>query len=211
MCEKRKIKIAAATENKNKLREFKEIFEEMGFEAEVKSAAELGMKGFPPEDADTFSGNAKIKAEALYEFLKNSGKCEYVVFADDSGIAVDALGGRPGVYSARYAGENASDDENLDKLLEELEKTGDKERKGSYVCVICAITPEGKCFFEEGRMDGIIIKQREGTGGFGYDPVFYTEVYNKTVANLTPEQKNAISHRGVAMRNMSMRILKECD
>ncbi len=205
------IKIAAATENKNKLREFKEIFEEMGFAAEVSSAAELGMTGFPPEDADSFSGNAAIKATALYEYLKNTRQDGYTVLADDSGISIDALGGAPGVYSARYAGEHATDDENLDKLLFELEKTGDKERKGSYVCVICAITPDGEKMLEEGRLSGIIVRERDGNGGFGYDPVFFTPVFNMTVARLTPEQKNSISHRGIAVRNMCKRIAEAAE
>ena len=204
----KKIKIAAATENKNKLREFKEIFSEMGFDAEVFSARELGMGEFPPEDADSFDGNAAIKAKALHNHLKANGHGDYVVLADDSGITAEALGGAPGVYSARYAGENATDDENLDKLLEELEKTGDKERKGAYVCVICAVMPEGNVLFEEGRMEGVIVRERAGTGGFGYDPVFFTEVYGKTAAQLTPEQKNAISHRGIALRNMCKRVLE---
>jgi len=204
--EKKTIMVAAATENKNKLREFKEIFREMGIDAEVCSASELGMGEFPPEDADSFKGNAEIKAVALHEHLKKSGRNEYVVFADDSGISVEALGGAPGIYSARYAGEHATDDENLDKLLEELEKTGDKERKGSYVCVICAVTPDGNRCFEEGRMDGIIVRERDGNGGFGYDPVFFTPVYNATVARITPEQKNAISHRGIAVRKMCKTI-----
>ena len=155
-----------------------------------------------------FDGNAAIKAKALYNHLKANGHGDYVVLADDSGITAEALGGAPGVYSARYAGENATDDENLDKLLEEIEKTGDKERKGAYVCVICAVMPEGNVLFEEGRMEGVIVRERVGTGGFGYDPVFFTEVYGKTAAQLTPEQKNAISHRGIALRNMCKRILE---
>ena len=202
MSEKKRVMIAAATENKNKLREFKEIFNEMGIDAVVQSASELGMGEFPPEDADSFKGNAEIKAVALHTHLKNIGRNEYIVFADDSGISVEALGGAPGVYSARYAGEHATDDENLDKLLEDLEKTGDKDRRGSYVCVICAVTPDGTRFFEEGKMDGIIVRERDGNGGFGYDPVFFTSEYNATVARLTPEQKNAISHRGIAVRKM---------
>lgn len=200
------IKAAAATGNKNKIREFKEIFEELGINAELYSAKQLGMDSFPPENADTFKGNASIKAEALYNYLLNNGYNDFAVIADDSGITVDALGGAPGVYSARFAGENADDEENLQKLLCELEKTGDKERKAQYVCIIAAITAKGERLFAEGRMDGRIVGEKAGEGGFGYDPIFFTPVYNLTVAQLTPEQKNAISHRGSAVREICAKL-----
>lgn len=203
------LKVAVATENRNKLREIGEIFRQLGREAEVYSAAQLGMGAFPPETAETFQGNASGKAEALYRFLEETGKTGYIVLADDSGICVEALGGAPGVHSARYAGEPTDDEANLQKLLSELEKTGDRKRRAWYLCAIAAILPGGERLFSEGRMDGSITREKAGTGGFGYDPIFYTPVYGRTAAQLTPEEKNAISHRGRAIRGICEKIAEK--
>jgi XTP/dITP diphosphohydrolase len=202
----KKIKIAAATENKNKLREFKEIFNEMGFDAEVFSARELGMGEFPPEDADSFDGNAAIKAKALHNHLQTNGHDDYVVLADDSGITAEALGGAPGVYSARYAGEHGDDEKNNDKLLAELSSVPLEKRTARFVSVVTCVFPDGRKFTVRGECEGKIGFEPKGTNGFGYDPYFISEL--GVMAELTSEQKDSISHRGKALKLFKQELKK---
>lgn len=197
--------IIAATHNKNKLREFGQIFG-----CRVYSAAELGAVTDPEETGTTFQENADIKAEAIYRELMDQ-KCilpegEFWITADDSGLCVDALNGAPGVYSARYAGtdgQNCTDADNVNKLLHNMEQVPDGQRQAAFVCAVTAMNREGRKVTAQGYMRGVIIRQPQGSNGFGYDPILYIEEAGKTVAEMTAEEKNARSHRGQALRKLT--------
>lgn len=200
--------IIAATHNKNKLREFEQIFG-----CEVYSASDLGAVTDPEETGVTFQENSVIKAEAIYKELMEKNcilpEGDFWITADDSGLCVDALHGAPGVYSARYAstdGHNATDIENVDKLLKDLESIPDGKRRAAFVCAVTAINREGKKVTAEGHMEGVIAKAPQGSNGFGYDPILYIEELGKTVAEMTAEEKNARSHRGQALRKLTKLI-----
>lgn len=185
------MKIFIATKNQKKLTELSRILVPMGFEV-------LSQKDFdndfpePVEDGSTFEENAIIKAK---DGLKNTG---LISVADDSGICVDYLGGAPGIYSARYSGEHGDDDSNNKKLLSELEGVPFEKRTGRYVAAIACVFPDGRCFTVRGECEGKIGFEPKGTGGFGYDPYFISEL--GVMAELTSEQKDSISHRGKALR-----------
>lgn len=190
------IKIVFATNNAHKVSEFKSCFSQMGIEAEIITIKETGFCGELIEDADTFEGNAFIKAKAL---------CDYtglISVADDSGLAVDCLGGAPGVYSARYAGENATDAQNIEKLLSDLKEIPPEEKTAKFVCCMCVCRPDGQTLYVNGESKGLIIDELRGDGRFGYDPVFYYPPFGKTFAELTSEEKNSISHRGNAISEL---------
>ena len=179
-----------ATNNKHKLEEVRNLL--LG-KAHIVSLAEAGLEGEIPETADTLQGNALQKAQWVWE---RSGKdC----FADDTGLEVDALGGAPGVYSARYAGEHCSFDDNIDKLLAALE--GNTNRKAAFRTVICLIE-EGKPMYFEGKVDGCILTERYGKEGFGYDPVFMPDRFAVSFAEMPLDVKNQISHRGLAVKKL---------
>ena len=177
-----------ATRNEGKLKEFKAILADAYDEIFSLS----NFDNFPEieETGSSFRENAFIKAKAACDFLKMDA------IADDSGLVVEALDGAPGVYSARYAGKDASDDENNEKLLLELE--GKENRDAKFVCCIALVLRDGTQKFFEGEYHGQIISERRGTRGFGYDPVFYVSKYGKTMAELGPDIKNKISHRAKA-------------
>jgi XTP/dITP diphosphohydrolase len=179
-----------ATNNKHKLEEVRNLL--LG-KAHIVSLAEAGLEGEIPETADTLQGNALQKAQWVWE---RSGKdC----FADDTGLEVDALGGAPGVYSARYAGEHCSFDDNIDKLLAALE--GNTNRKAAFRTVICLIEG-GKPMYFEGKVDGCILTERYGKGGFGYDPVFMPDRFAVSFAEMPLDVKNQISHCGLAVKKL---------
>ncbi len=183
-----------ASANPGKLREFEEASRARGIAVE----AVPGIAGLRTcvEDGATFEANARKKA------LHYSAYCEGLVFADDSGICVDALGGAPGVYSARFAGPGADDDANNAKLIAELRGVPGPERSAHYVCVI-ALAQRGRILtVTEGRADGIILDAPRGSGGFGYDPLFLYPPVGRSFAELTPEQKFEVSHRGAAFRKL---------
>ena len=185
-------KAVLATRNKGKVKEFSELL--LGVVANVVSLDDLEDPPEVVEDGETFKDNALKKARAI---------CEYSglpALADDSGLEVDALGGRPGVYSARYAGAGASDSDNYEKLLEEL--GDDPDRRARFVCVLALVFPDGKEITSEGECPGMITDGPRGEGGFGYDPVFYVPGKAKTMAELPPEVKNELSHRARAVRNL---------
>lgn len=191
-------KIVLATGNKGKLREFSELLEGV-----FGSIVPLNDLESPPEvieDGDTFRENALKKARALASFAG------IPALADDSGLEVEALQGRPGVYSARYAGEGATDRENIDKLLAELGSAGN--RKARFVCFLALVTPEGKEITAEGSCEGVILTEPRGQGGFGYDPVFFLPEYNKTMAEIPAQLKNEISHRARACESL-VRLLNQ--
>ena len=183
-------KLVFATNNAHKLEEARQIIGD-GFE--IVSLAEIGCHDEIPETADTLEGNALIKARWVKE------KYGYDCFADDTGLMVDALGGAPGVYSARYAGEHCSPADNVAKMLGEMQ--GIEDRKAHFATVI-ALLADGEQHTFEGRVEGSIATARHGDGGFGYDPIFVAEETGRCFAEMTPDEKNAISHRGRAMRKL---------
>ena len=192
-------KIVLATKNKDKVKEIKAVFAELP--AEILSLADFENLPDAVEDGKTFEENATIKAKFFAE------KLNLACLADDSGLEVDALGGLPGIFSARFAGYHADDGTNNQKLLEELEKIGVTESKADYKCALSFIDVDGTEIKTAGTVDGVIKKIPRGSGGFGYDPYFYIDD-TKTMAELSSEEKNSISHRGAAVRKM-LPIVKE--
>ncbi len=188
------MKFVIATGNEGKLREFKRILEPMGLQA--VSVKQLGVAFDVEETGSTFAQNARLKAEAA---MKLTG---LPAIADDSGLCVDALGGAPGVYSARYSGEG--DEENNRKLLRELEQVPAEQRTGRYVCAICCVFPDGRELTAEGTCDGVIGTAPSGDHGFGYDPLFY--VGGRSFGQYEDEEKDAISHRGKALRQFAQAL-----
>ncbi|MBK8874904.1 MAG: RdgB/HAM1 family non-canonical purine NTP pyrophosphatase [Bacteroidia bacterium] len=180
-------KLVVASGNSSKLTEIRQM---MPQSFEIVSMKELGFTGDIPETADTFAGNALLKARFISnKFMVNS-------LADDSGLEVEALSGRPGVYSARFAGPGSSAQQNIDRLMAEME--GVINRKARFVAVL-ALVLEGQEFLFEGFVNGTISQQQAGNSGFGYDPVFIPEGYSQTFAMLSPDLKNRLSHRRMAI------------
>ena len=184
--------LVLASGNKGKLAEFQRLLE--GLDVQIHSMKEYPEIGEIVEDGSTFAENALIKARAV---CKATGK---PAMADDSGLAVDALNGAPGIYSARFAGEQRSDADNNAKVLQLLEGVEDSKRTARFFCVIAIVLPDGREYTAEGTCEGTILHALRGEGGFGYDPLFYVESLDKTFAELTMEEKNRISHRGNANR-----------
>lgn len=183
-----------ATNNKNKLREIREML--AGTDVSVISQAEAGIEIEPEENGVTFAENAAIKARAIWDAAKEKGMSGYVL-ADDSGLAVDALNGAPGVFSHRWAGENATDADRIAKLLAEMEGVPDGERGAHFACAMCLTAPDGTEHEFEGRVNGEILREARGENGFGYDPVFGID--GRSFAEYTAEEKNAVSHRHNAL------------
>jgi len=181
--------IVLATRNKHKVSEFREMLK--GFDVDLRSLDDFGPIPEAVEDGETFDDNAYKKALHTAKILG------LPAIADDSGLSVDALNGRPGVYSARYAGPDATDDKNCEKLLREME--GVQNRKASFHCVISIAVPSGPALTYEGSCDGVLLSEKRGTSGFGYDPLFFFEEFGKTFAELTMAEKNTVSHRGKAL------------
>ena len=188
------MKLTFATGNSGKLREASEILGE-GFE--LVSLAQVGITEDIPETGDTLRDNSIQKAQYLYE--RTGSDC----FADDTGLEVDALGGAPGVYTARYAGEDKDFNKNMDKVLFELQGLEGEARRARFKSVITLII-NGETHLFEGCLEGVIAHEKSGNGGFGYDPIFIADEYpGLTLADITEEQKNDISHRGKALRAMA--------
>lgn len=185
------MKLVIATKNKGKARELKELL--AGFGIEVVPLSEIPSIELPPEDGKTFKENALKKARAVFDATGEPS------LADDSGLVVDALEGRPGVHSARYAGENASDEDNCRKLLSELEGVAAEKRTARFNCAL-AYKDGGREEVFEGELAGRIALHPRGNNGFGYDPVFEIERLGRTAAELSPGEKNAISHRAEALK-----------
>lgn len=187
------MKILIATHNKHKLAEMSRILSPMGYE--VVTDTDLGIALTDAEETGTtFLENARIKAESG---CRESG---LICIADDSGLCVDALGGEPGVYSARYAGNHGDDDGNNRKLLSELKDVPDEKRTAYFMCSICVSFPDGSEITAVGKCEGKIGYEKRGENGFGYDPLFM--VGDKSFAELTAEEKDAISHRGNALKEL---------
>lgn len=194
------MKVVLATRNQGKIREFQKRFSEIGWE--VIPIADIADIPEPEETGTTFRENALQKARYYAEAV------HLPVLSDDSGIIADVLGNEPGVYSARYAGVHGNDEANNQKLVEVLRSYRGEARRGHYMCVIAVVWPNGREITAEGRCNGIIRDFYKGTGGFGYDPLFYLPEFGKTMAELSIEEKNKISHRGKAVDAM-LKKLKE--
>ena len=195
-------KIVFASGNPGKIREVAEILSDMNIT--VVPQQEFGIES-PEETGSTFVENALLKARYA------AAQSGLPAMADDSGIVVDALDGRPGVWSARYAGEDATDEENVDKLLEEMADVIPTRRGGGFHCAAVLVYPDEAIepLVVESTWRGEILRQRRGDGGFGYDPVFFDQRYQKTGAEMTPEEKNSVSHRGRAFRELRNLLLQQ--
>ena len=192
--------VIIASTNQGKFKEFKELMK--GLSVEVKSLKDFPEIGDIEENGASFAENAYIKAKAVFD----ATGC--LSIADDSGLEVDALDGAPGIYSARYAGEEKNDTANNEKLLSEMNVVSDKNRGAQFHCAIVAIDQNGTRYDAEGIVRGHILRAPQGENGFGYDPLFYIEEFGRTTAELSMDEKNKISHRGQAVRQI-VEILKE--
>ena len=197
------MKIIFATGNKNKMIEIRQILKDLGME--ILSMKEAGVDIDIVEDGKSFEENAMIKASAIAE-LPEVKAMDAIVLADDSGLEIDYLNKEPGIYSARYAGTDTSYDIKNSLLLSRMKGVPDKQRTARFVCAIAAVMPDGPLLTTEGTIEGRIGYEERGKNGFGYDPIFLVPPYVQTSAELTEEEKNAISHRGNALRAMRLKI-----
>lgn len=193
------MRIIFATGNENKMREIREILGDLGLE--IVSMKEAGISVDIVEDGETFEENAMIKAEAV------SKLCDDIVLADDSGLEVDYLDKAPGVYSARFMGEDTSYDIKNQAIIDKLEGVPKEKRTARFVCAIAAVLPSGKKISTRGTIEGMIGYEIKGENGFGYDPIFYVEELGCTTAEISPKEKNKVSHRGNALRAMRKELL----
>ncbi|MYL62870.1 XTP/dITP diphosphatase [Bacillus hwajinpoensis] len=193
-------KLLIATQNEGKVKEFKRRFE--SDELSVLSLLDIENSPDVAETGSTFAENAVLKAEAIMKLTNQP------VIADDSGLVIDALDGDPGVYSARYAGPEKDDEANIDKVLMEMKDVPKEQRNASFYCVLAVAIPGQNTEIFSGTCSGMITLERSGSYGFGYDPIFYVPSYGKTMAELSPEEKNAISHRGQALDRLE-EVFKE--
>ncbi|MCB6416192.1 XTP/dITP diphosphatase [Dorea acetigenes] len=191
-------KIVFATGNENKMIEIRMILEDLGIE--ILSQREAGITADVIEDGATFEENAMIKAREIAKYT------DAIVLADDSGLEIDYLNKEPGIYSARYMGENTSYDIKNQALLDRLDGVPDEKRTARFVCAIAAVFPDGTEEVVRGTMEGIIGHEIIGENGFGYDPIFFLPEYHCTSAQLPPEKKNELSHRGEGLRKMRVVI-----
>ena len=193
-----KERLIFATGNEGKMREIRKILDGLGME--ILSMKEAGVSLDILEDGETFRENAQIKAYAVW---RETGG---IVLADDSGLVVDYLGGEPGIYSARYMGEDTSYEIKNQAIIDRLAGIEGEERAARFVCAIAAVLPDGQVLHTEAAMEGLIAERPAGCGGFGYDPILYLPGSGKTSAELTMEEKNKISHRGKALEEMRARL-----
>lgn len=192
-------KLIVASNNAHKIKEIKEILGD--FPLEIISLKEAGIDIDVEENGSTFAENAHIKAMEIYKLVKDS-----MVLADDSGLSVDILNGEPGVYSARYSGGHGNDKKNNEKLLSKLKGVEFEKRSGKFICAIELIIDENKIINVQGEVRGYIIEEEKGNNGFGYDPLFYIPKFDKTMAQMSAEEKNSMSHRGEALKRLKEEI-----
>ncbi len=195
------MRVVAATKNRGKIKELTSILSKLGIE--VVSQGDYGINVDIVETGKTFKANALLKARAI------ALMCDDAVLADDSGLCVEALDGAPGIYSARYAGENATDTDRVHKLLTELE--GVKNRRAKFVTAIAFIFPDGGEITVSGETHGSITEVPRGSSGFGYDPVFLSDDLNKTFGEATEEEKNSVSHRARAIQALAEELAKRME
>ena len=193
------MKLVLASRNRKKIKELETFLSEISSDITVLSLDDIGFHDEIVEDGATFAENSRIKARV-------PARLGYIGVADDSGLEVDALGGEPGVYSARYSGEGATDEKNNKKLLAALAGVPDEKRTARFRTVVTCIFPDGDEIQAEGVCEGRILESPRGQDGFGYDPLFWYEPLGKTFAELTPDEKNAVSHRGRAMREFAAKL-----
>lgn len=186
--------IIIATKNKGKAKDFEALLEPMGYK--VLTLHDVAPQMDVEETGETFEANAILKAETIARELQAT------VVADDSGLEIDALGGEPGVYSARYSGEEKDDESNIDKVLQKMVQVPADEKTARFRCVLALASPGQETIIFEGTCEGIITDERKGLHGFGYDPIFYVPGLEKTMAEMEPSEKASISHRGNAIREM---------
>ena len=187
-------RIIFATGNEGKMREIRLILADLGLP--ILSMKEAGAEPEIVEDGATFGENAEIKARAVWNLTGD------IVLADDSGLVVDYIGGEPGIYSARYLGEDTPYEVKNRSIIERLKDAEGRERSARFVCNIAAMLPDGRVLHTEAVMEGLIAGEPAGNGGFGYDPILYLPEFGRTSAEITMEQKNEISHRAKALRAM---------
>ena len=202
-------KIIFATGNAGKMREIREILGDT--DMEILSMKEAGIEADIVENGTTFEENAVIKAKEVENLLKQSAAqthIDAIVMADDSGLEIDALNKEPGIYSARYLGEDTPFSVKSRNLIDRLAGVPDEKRTARFVCAIAAVMPEGEVITTHGVIEGRIDYEEKGDNGFGYDPIFYVPEYACTAAQLTDEQKNSISHRGRALEAMKEELRK---
>lgn len=196
------MKILLASHNKGKIAELQALLQNYNKDIEVVSMSDIGFCDEIVEDGSTFEENALIKA-------RTGAALGYITVADDSGLMVDALGGAPGVYSARYAGEECDNEKNNEKLLCALDGLQQGQRGAKFVSVVACVFPDGReSIITRGECHGVILTEYRGNGGFGYDPLFYYPAMNKTYAEMTADEKNSISHRGIAMKKFAEEFAK---
>lgn len=200
------MKIVFATGNKNKMKEIRKILGGLGME--IQSMSEAGVEGDVEENGSSFAENSMIKARAVAAELKAKGEEDCIVLADDSGLEIDYLNGEPGIYSARYMGHDTPYSEKNAAIIERLSGVKDEDRTARFVCAISAVLPDGRELSTLGKMEGRIGYEIAGENGFGYDPIFFLPEYGKTSAEISEDEKNAISHRGKALRSM-LKLLGE--
>ena len=193
------MKLVLASRNRKKIKELETFLSEISSDITVLSLDDIGFHDEIVEDGATFAENSRIKASVPAEL-------GYIGVADDSGLEVDALGGEPGVYSARYSGEGANDEKNNKKLLAALAGVPDEKRTARFRTVVTCVFPDGDEIQAEGICEGRILESPRGQDGFGYDPLFWYEPLGKTFAELTPDEKNSVSHRGRAMREFAAKL-----
>ena len=198
------MKIVLASRNKKKIEELRTLLSEEFSDMEILSLDDAGIYGEIEENGETFEENALIKARV-------AAKSGFVGVADDSGLAVDALGGESGVYSARYAAKcnfagDHDDEGNNQCLLHNLKDVPDEARTGAYVCAVACVFPDGREFVVRGESRGKILREYRGTGGFGYDPLFYFDQFQKTFAEISAAEKHTVSHRGIAIRAFAKKL-----
>lgn len=199
-------RLVIASNNEGKIKEIKRVL--ANFPVEVLSLKDMGLDIDVEEDGLTFEDNAKKKSVEIYKELIRRNESNFIVMSDDSGLEVDYLNGEPGVFSARYAGEHGNDKKNNEKLLLNLAGVSDDNRKARFVCQLALINDKNEYRTVRGTVDGYILEEEKGNGGFGYDPLFFYKPLNKSFGELTMEEKNEISHRGVALQKVK-EIIKE--
>ena len=194
------VQLVLATRNAKKLAELDRLLAGAGLDVEILGSAVFSDLPEIEETGSTFAENSLIKARAV------AAHTGLIAIADDSGLCVDALNGQPGIYSARWAGQGATDESNVDLVLEQIREVEPARRTAHFACAAALVLPSGEEYVVQGQVNGVLLTQRRGVGGFGYDPIFLPDGFDITTAEMTSEQKDAISHRGQAMRALVLVI-----